>query len=170
MNTFTHTLLSLLFIKILLFFQFCRIGVPINPDEGRAARKKRKKAKLKQVKEGTSAIPDGWTALYDESVSGGGTPYYYNEATGETSWDRPPPVTPRLEKKKENKIIENQDKPRKLISNIYATFIRPKTIACLTMHHYDLLLGLAEQAEYEYDMFDHSQHMVFDVLMEVYRR
>lgn len=142
----------------------------IDVEKGRKERKRIQKLKLKSIEDGTSEIPDGWQALYDESVSGNGTPYYYNESTGETSWDRPPPVTPRDIKLKIQKIIENEEKPKKVISTIYSKFIIPRKISCLTMHHYDELLERATDANYEYDMFDHSHKMVFDVLIEVYGR
>ena len=38
------------------------------------------------------------------------------------------------------------------------------------MHHYDELLTRGSNADYDYDMFDHANQMVFDVLMEIYRR
>ena len=157
-------------LKIKQFKKLERMKVPIDPELGRKERSKLKKLKRKAVENGTSAIPDGWQALYDESVSGNGTPYYYNESTGETSWDRPPPVTPRDEQLLLERILLYEEKPKKMISSIYAHFIMTKQLQCLTMHHYDELIQRASHADYDYEMFDHSQRMVFDVLMEVYRR
>lgn len=157
-------------LKIKDFKKCSRLNIPIDAELGRKKRKAKRKAKMKKVKEGTSAIPDGWQALYDESVSGGGTPYYYNEQTGETSWDRPPPLTPREEREVLEKILLYEDKPKKIVSHIYAHFIVPKKLSCITMHHYDELLSRGSNADYDYDMFDHANQMVFDVLMEIYRR
>ena len=41
---------------------------------------------LKQAQLQALPLPDGWVEMLDE---GSGQPYYYNDGTGETSWEPP---------------------------------------------------------------------------------
>jgi ankyrin repeat protein len=153
-------------VKVWRFKRYERAGVHIDPEEARRLRRKKKKEDSKKVQ----PIPDGWQELFDQSVSGQGASYFFNESTGEVTWDRPRPVTPEAERRQNQRVRELEERPRKAISHIYGKFIRPKALGCITNAHYNELTDRASNADYTYDMFDHSQELVFNVLIETYRR